>query len=974
MSAQYCILSHETSFRAADAHYLVIAQVRSEIEAALAGLSCEHNATNAFQLNVPDEVWCMIWGHLPMGDRISVARVCNSWRTLALATPRLWRDVEYRCESDALCECQPLTCDGFENLAHAALCISRSGVQPLSLSVDVCAIPGIYVLLGALREVIQPHLDRLVAPRFRADDAGARLVFFDENMGRLPVLRTLHLHVDGEDFFPSMRLAANRMQAPLHLPALQELDIRGAAKLSPPTLPMLVTLRYHYKDLEGLSDYLRGAPALEYLRLYMPSPDPNEEYADVYLDEYRRAGGHAAPSICVEATNLAPRSEAIVLAIFGTAARGELKLVYETLAPADDWNPSFSGLDILEHVASPDELSVLITDSDMDDVMNLTISVFGEGKKRTLVLPWVDSTVVDDCFGVCDRLAGPPRAIVLEAGMWHSFKFPPSVVAHLKTLSLHLSQGSRLLISPHSTGFPSLEELCFEGLVQDGESTVRFPIAPIFEAAIARLAREHNVSHAFHRSVPNEVWYAIWLLLPFCDRMNVPLVCHSWRALALLMPQLWSEIEYRCGPGGDCPCAPRVCDGHDNLSQVALCLERSGLQKLRLSAIVRGHPPRKSALAALRDALYPHLARLVVLRFRTNDPDVLRIFFVDGLHCLPVLRTLHIYYDRDHSAIRLSDWFDTGFLPAPTDLPQLQELDIRGGDKLPPQKLPALRTLRCEYAGATRIYDYLSNAPALECLHLSMDTQGFDFDKDLSPEWYRCVADLAARVPRVEIVNICLSSQEIVLAMFGVAELAHLKLEYMALRALHAYHPMHFSGLHALRQVICPDEVSVLASSSSTISPQRLILSAIGEGVSRTVVIPWDSETSISDAGVFEFCDTLAGPPRALAVDARLWHLLSLPKIVVDHLQSLTVQLTSGTTLCWRATARITDFLSLEELCIDGRTDAGEPSITVSLEVLQMFLLSLKPQGVLPRLILRHVEIKGDVNVLDRLCTNVVYH
>lgn len=71
----------------------------------VADIGRERNAQASLSSRVPPEVWCLIWRLLPPESVLYVARVCSSWRSIALRDRRLWT----RCYLEA--DVRHPTCD-----------------------------------------------------------------------------------------------------------------------------------------------------------------------------------------------------------------------------------------------------------------------------------------------------------------------------------------------------------------------------------------------------------------------------------------------------------------------------------------------------------------------------------------------------------------------------------------------------------------------------------------------------------------------------------------------------------------------------------------------------------------------------------------------------------------------------------------------------------------------------------------------
>ncbi|EJD48820.1 hypothetical protein AURDEDRAFT_162279 [Auricularia subglabra TFB-10046 SS5] len=502
----------------------------------------------------------------------------------------------------------------------------------------------------------------------------------------------------------------------------------------------------------------------------------------------------------------------------------------------------------------------------------------------------------------------------------------------------------------------------------------RAKLCDSFQNLVSGLGSAFNAAIAPSEQLPDELLCLVWSFLPMTGVFSVAQVCRRWRAVALRFPRLWCNVEYtsdvhheECacqvelafGYGGSssCPDGP----GSDNIEMVQACLSRSGeTLPIALRVDIMTHDVNDRSIDRLRYAMSRYCNRIDNLFFFSDDPLAFS-YFLEWYMCLPSLRTLWIHFDSERPAPQRSN----RFTHTPLSLPELRELQIVGpcdvGGKLP-QELPALTFLWLEFVNTQEIVDYLAVTPALRDLRLVLPSGHAAFEEE-SPEAYRRVGELSARV-NVEITNVSsLRSERIVLAMFGASTSAELYIEYATLHRLEA----PSAGLRTLLHVNPVERVSLLLNKTARHESDSLAFSVRSPtGTLREVNVPGKGQEG-NALIASQFWSHLTQPPRALVVDARLWPALKFRPAHLDAMKELTLVVPRSfnfNEILHGHSPIAESFTALEEFRLDGRD--LDVCFRIPSQGLVRFLNSLR-LSILPRFVFRKVTLDGDAEAIAKL-------
>ncbi|KAH7099155.1 hypothetical protein BKA62DRAFT_321777 [Auriculariales sp. MPI-PUGE-AT-0066] len=131
---------------------------------------------------LPDELWMLIWWHLPFVDLLASSQTSRSWRHLAITTPYLWSRIYFFTSKHSFtCRCadcglakdytRPLEPYGKTSIHLVSSLIIRSGNLPLSLLLeaqlsrpDECNLD--YQVVRDFVQLLCPHLGRFTGITF----------------------------------------------------------------------------------------------------------------------------------------------------------------------------------------------------------------------------------------------------------------------------------------------------------------------------------------------------------------------------------------------------------------------------------------------------------------------------------------------------------------------------------------------------------------------------------------------------------------------------------------------------------------------------------------------------------------------------------------------------------------------------------------------------------------------------------------
>ncbi|KZW01829.1 hypothetical protein EXIGLDRAFT_760431 [Exidia glandulosa HHB12029] len=351
-----------------------------------------HNAAQIARAGLPDELWCMIWGHLSMEDRVRVTHVCGAWRQLAVGTPRLWcsldlfssrHDVDCDCDrcsflqdEDAICDrCDDYLLVGRSNIVLVTALLPRSQQLPLHLHVDAphCNTDG--DVLDELAVALLAHAHRLEVISIDSEDENTVLCLFNGLGPTLPALRVLDCKAA---CLPTLVQAL-----PATLPCLQTVDLRDGwghfeDEADVPSFPSVHTLHFRLIYQKDLDSYLNTFPSVQHLHVTLSSEAMRTTPA-VPLSGRTNAGSISS----VHVYDVSPGYEDAVLALFYDVRLPLLVLVYDPSSEDISKCPTpYSGLHIFVDLSRPTMLHCSAMDA-----KNAVLSAEGDGKRREIRIP-----------------------------------------------------------------------------------------------------------------------------------------------------------------------------------------------------------------------------------------------------------------------------------------------------------------------------------------------------------------------------------------------------------------------------------------------------------------------------------------------------------------------------------------------------------------------------------------------------------
>lgn len=488
-----------------------------------------------------------------------------------------------------------------------------------------------------------------------------------------------------------------------------------------------------------------------------------------------------------------------------------------------------------------------------------------------------------------------------------------------------------------------------------------------FERALAVEARALNEQRMRSSWPPDDVWLLIWKTLPMTCRINVSHVCHSWRALALASPTMWSHLEFesdahddecdcdRCrtyhdyGPHCD-RCSGKVCAGGTNMTVLRNLIPRTQQVPLSLSISIYYSPPSgdgsyDSVQNDLAKLLSPHLHRFVLLHLNQDDSE--GMWFATLLLCfdeLPALRHL----DMAESS---------GFL-SHISMPALESLNARCGyyddDDYGPLHFPSVTSVescspyRPQYL--EELLGVLSMVPNVKTLRVG-EIVGADDDEQLE-----ILATLAARIPHVDLSKVDLLSDCIVLAFSAWSGRPYLRVGYS--NASEHAGVLAKAGIRIFAD-LAPD-IQLLFSPHGNENDWIAVRGTDTSGRSRELLCP-------SGAALRIWEHVAAGVVSALTVSLSLWDT-AVPAIpVCPALKSLTVVLDGDSELP-AAESLTVRFPSIDRLRMRA------PVLTsIRAQALASIVGAFAVRRQLAEVILERVRVDGDNAVLEVFAKSVTY-
>ncbi|KZW01840.1 hypothetical protein EXIGLDRAFT_829760 [Exidia glandulosa HHB12029] len=350
-----------------------------------------HNAAQIGRAGLPDELWCIIWGHLSMEDRVRVTHVCSAWRQLAVGTPRLWCSLDfYSSLHNSRCSCdrcdflyhRDATCDrcnddllvGRSNIVLVTALLPRSQQLPLHLHVDAQHDETDKCVLDELTTALLAHAHRLELISINSEDEHAVLHLLNGLRPSLPALRVLDCSYA---CFPSV---VDAMPAALH--CLQTFRLRegyGSINSEDHTdvssFPSVRTLEFELPRQNGLESYLNTFPSVQHLCVnlalagitYSPSAPLST-----------RPNTSSISSVHVY--HVSSKNEDAVLALFHDVKLHLLVLVYKPWLDVSERPPC--GLGIFADLYRPTMLHCSVNYRN-----NAILSADDNGKRREIHIP-----------------------------------------------------------------------------------------------------------------------------------------------------------------------------------------------------------------------------------------------------------------------------------------------------------------------------------------------------------------------------------------------------------------------------------------------------------------------------------------------------------------------------------------------------------------------------------------------------------
>lgn len=281
-----------------DAHtaQLVADGIVTEVKAILANALNRLNHQALPQQRLPNELWCGIWDFLTADDCATVTKVCRDWRSTATNCSRLWRSLRYSTWRHGNAAAS--------NLKLVSAFISRSGGLPLSLRIEINdSGHSTMRRVGALAEVIKPHLHRIQALEIFADHVEGANEFIS-HCAALPALESLEMVLGVEDVEEHDYFEEDwEWRTEMSLPALQSFIVVVKGDNFPRFYPE--AFRAHYQNLrklqapftqaEDLLSLLRACPNVKELILQIGEETLSPGQAARYEPEIRRLLVQAQP-------------------------------------------------------------------------------------------------------------------------------------------------------------------------------------------------------------------------------------------------------------------------------------------------------------------------------------------------------------------------------------------------------------------------------------------------------------------------------------------------------------------------------------------------------------------------------------------------------------------------------------------------------------------------------------------------------
>ncbi|KZW01342.1 hypothetical protein EXIGLDRAFT_745133 [Exidia glandulosa HHB12029] len=381
---------------------------------------------------IPDELWCMVWQDLPLADRISITRVCHTWRNLALGSPHVWSLVDAVMNiHHPGCDCNKCTtrfAERYFALRHPAFAESNLHFvkRALELGKNSCITLHVsdtmemsdtqaHMYLGQL---LKPHSSRLKAVYLNMFDNWGVRVLFDDLLS-FPALRTPTVSCANDSCSNGPRLLASGV---LELPTLEELVLPTCISLRGclPLCTSLRTLSCTVGDTSDIVGILGNCPALSQLNLELLYNLDDSTGRSVPPDRLldARNTSRRIPDITIRGIR-PTRNEADILQIFSAPEIETLCLWYTSSE-----GPSLHALqDVAAHCAG-EIVACSCIKTDLCYIFNLTL---GTLKSRQFVLR-VDP---DDTTSLWKawKVLGPGACshLIVDCKLWPTLLLDPDL-------------------------------------------------------------------------------------------------------------------------------------------------------------------------------------------------------------------------------------------------------------------------------------------------------------------------------------------------------------------------------------------------------------------------------------------------------------------------------------------------------------------------------------------------------------------
>lgn len=253
---------------------------------------------------LPEDVWLLVWDFLHMDDLVAVSHVCHAWRSLALASPRLWTELEFRhdlhhggCRCDLCIAARGTKCRrcgtyvqiGSTNMRIVRKLLPCSKPLPLSLTI---LLPDSDTDVRLSHRPLQKLAAALMARKGRLqklsgwglDDAyGISLTDFLRLCPAFPSLTVLDDEANGVWF-----------KRHISLPSLQQVRFYGSPytkdydhSSGPLVFPSVAKLDLTFRSFEDLVSSLEAVPNASTLHLHMGYDDPYRRWTPQQQERVR---------------------------------------------------------------------------------------------------------------------------------------------------------------------------------------------------------------------------------------------------------------------------------------------------------------------------------------------------------------------------------------------------------------------------------------------------------------------------------------------------------------------------------------------------------------------------------------------------------------------------------------------------------------------------------------------------------------